>query len=124
MPDSVYIVDKMTDYIEETGMRATPEMIQHLTVIHKALHIYNQRSKTRGELWARFDVHDSFAHARSKLARIGAMLQHAELNPTTPRTTAELEVLNDEIIDLINYAAFMYRHVNPGLKPRVEPIDL
>jgi hypothetical protein len=98
-------------------------MVQHMEVLYEALRIYNERSKTRGELWARFDVHDSFAHARSKLARICVLLQQNYVI-NTPKGVAELEVLNDEIIDLINYAAFMYRHVNPGLKPRVEPIDL
>lgn len=92
---------------------------QHAEALNAALAIFRERSKERGDLWARFDEHDSFHHARSKLARIGVHLQQGSY-----KNDDELrDRLIDEIDDLVNYAVFLRRHVT-GKKPKLLPADL
>lgn len=112
---SMYIQPALEDFLRALRREPTRPLTQHLNVLTNALSIYDERSRERGELWAQFDEHDSFHHARSKLARIGAMLQDGSY-----KTDLEMRSkLNDEILDLINYVVFLYRHVNPGWKPDV-----
>lgn len=111
IPDDVKIVD--SDLLKS--------MNQQVAVMSAALSIYAERGETRGELWARFDPQDAFHHMRSKLARIATLLppQGTPLPYPEPLTSH----LVDEGLDLINYVAFMLRHIT-GEKPDVEPIDI
>lgn len=102
---------------------------QHLDVLAKSLGIYMERTEVRGELWAEFDEHDSFHHMRSKVARIGVILQDGRYSDTQliddpPLINADSlrKTLLDEAYDLINYTAFLIRHIT-GEKPRVKKTD-
>lgn len=117
---SMYIQPAMEEFLRAIRREPSRTLTQHLNVLTNALSIYDERSRERGELWAQFDEHDSFHHARSKLARIGAMLQDGSYKDKDKLEMIEMRSkLNDEILDLINYVVFLYRHVNPGWKPDV-----
>lgn len=98
---------------------------QQVKVLERAFNIYVTRSKTRGDLWAQFDVHDSIHHLNSKLARV----RHAcellsqmsnsppgDLDEDLDRVEELLEEAIDSFLDIINYAAFGVRHLT-GEKP-------
>jgi hypothetical protein len=116
-----YIEDDLSDFLGALRYDNNKTNRSQLNVFIHALFIFQQRQRERGDLWARFDEHDSFHHLRSKVARIGAMLENgAYRTDGTIRST-----LNDEILDAINYSAFLWRHVNGGgWVPDVERSDI
>jgi hypothetical protein len=112
------------DMIEIHGFDATRSEVQQAKVFDKALKIFHERNATRGDLWARFDEHDAFHHMRSKVARVGAMLDvKANYDNDPERTFTGVDELIDDAIDLINYTAFLIRHLTDE-KPDVPRSDI
>jgi hypothetical protein len=92
---------------------------QHEQVLQEALNIFKQRSTVRGDLWAQFDLNDALHHCRDKLARCEAYasaLQGPPRDFPTPERDQFTEAMKDDLLDLINYTVFTYRHLT-GAKP-------
>jgi len=87
---------------------------QQKAVFALALGVMHDREEVYGGLWATTDAQDMANHARSKILR-AHRLANAEPG-NVPK-----EVLNDSILDGINYLAFLYRHAN-GMLPPVPPV--
>jgi hypothetical protein len=101
------------------GTRADKSHEQHMETLIQAYLIFGDRSLVRGDLWAEHDVHDAWSHAKDKLFRVQTVLERLEAAKAEKNHVLSLrmkEAINDDILDLINYAAFMYRHLN-GMKP-------
>lgn len=110
------------------GLEPTESMLQQVEVIAEALDIYQERSKVRGETWAEFDHHDCIHHMSSKLARLknaaqllAALPVRDDLGPgaeveRVERVDALVSAMEDDALDMINYAAFLVRHLT-GRKP-------
>lgn len=116
--DHIYLEGKLRDrgYPGLDFQTKSATYLQQVAVLNKVLGIYLDRSKTRGELWAEFDVHDALHHCKSKLARAQAAVGRLELGPVMDSPdTVHAEAL-DSLYDLINYAAFAVRHLT-GEKP-------
>src|SRR4051812_42477828 len=105
---------------EYLGLSRTPENVQQLEVLASALDIYEERSRVRGETWAEFDHHDCIHHLSSKLARLknaaqllagraAAASRGDEVDETV--TDELLSAMEDDALDVINYAAFLVRHL-------------
>lgn len=102
-------------------------LCQQLEVLTAALDIYDERGRVRGETWAEFDHHDCIHHLSSKLARLKNAAQILAGLPTKFVTDEELaaaderrdelvSAMEDDALDVINYAAFLVRHLT-GRKP-------
>jgi hypothetical protein len=93
---------------EALGVPDTPENRQHLGTLQRALAIYNQRGRTRGELWRDFGVEDKLHHIDHKAARVrgAAKLLLDPAQPADLRGEALIELV-DDAVDLINYTVFL-----------------
>lgn len=87
-------------------------LTQQESVFNQALVIYEERSDLRGEVWAEFGPEDALMHCESKVARIKAGLSLIE-GPNADRVR---EAVIDDVLDLVNYAGFLHRHLT-GDKP-------
>jgi hypothetical protein len=117
MSISTYTGDKQQEFLRALGYDDDVDLRNQLGVFIHAQFIHQERTKLRGHIWAQFDEHDAFHHVRSKAARIGAMLQDGSY-----KTDMEVAAkLREEVLDLINYGAFLFRHVTGGgWVPKVE----
>lgn len=96
--------------------RSERSLDQQKHVLQEALGIFVQRSNIRGDLWAQFNSEDSLHHCRSKIARVEAIIKGLDVGRFAGDVgTAKAEAV-DDLLDLINYAAFTVRHLT-GEKP-------
>lgn len=108
-----------------TPGRDLGNLAQQLEVFTSALDIYEERGRVRGETWAEFDHHDCIHHLSSKLARLknaaqllaGRSAAASRGDEVDEDVTDELlSAMEDDALDVINYAAFLVRHLT-GRKP-------
>lgn len=118
----------LSQTLEWLGIPVRDSNGQQLEVLAAAMDIYEERSRVRGETWAEFDYHDCIHHLRSKLARLqnaaqllarlGATSGDPAVDPdeTRDRYDELVDAMEDDALDVINYAAFLVRHLT-GRKP-------
>ncbi len=94
---------------EATVYLATTSEGQQFDVLVRAFEIFRERSHVRGDLWKDFHVKDAQHHISSKQARISKAIERAD-SGVLGLTEFEIEVV-DDALDIINYAAFIVRHV-------------
>ena len=82
--------------------------IQQASVLGRALNIFEDRSRVRGDLWARHDAEAHLRMAEEKLARVRHNLH--DLEPI------DQDALVDDALDCINFCVFIIREVT-GEKP-------
>lgn len=116
------------DHLGVDDLREGPangNLMQQLEVMAAALDIYQERSRVRGETWAEFDHHDCIHHLNSKLARLRNAAQllagrsaAAERGDEVDEDVTDelLSAMEDDALDVINYAVFLVRHLT-GRKP-------
>lgn len=91
------------------------------SIFDRALAKFDERNEVRRDLWAEFDEADALHHARSKVARLQAMIKTPPWSDGLDDEAISLvrpelrEEFVDDALDLINYAAFAIRHAE-GLK--------
>lgn len=94
------------------GAPPTPTNRDQMRTLLDAFLKFRERNDLRENLWAEFPASDAVHHARSKIARVEAMVAKLERDafPNGRRGELEAEILDDSL-DLINYAAFVARNV-------------
>lgn len=111
--------------LDHFGLEQSEGNFHQLEVLVSALDIYEERSRVRGETWAEFDHHDCIHHLNSKMARLrnaaqllaGRSAAAARGDEVDEGVTDELiSAMEDDALDVINYAAFLVRHLT-GRKP-------
>jgi hypothetical protein len=98
----------------------TESELQQFDVFVRSFEIFKERSVVRGDLWAKFEAKDAFRNMESKMARIGhAGKELEEIGFDSDEKLKPIEeALVDDALDVINYAAFLIRHIE-GNKPDV-----
>ena len=105
---------------------------QQLEVLATAMDIHVERTEVRGDTWAQFDHHDCIHHMSSKLARIkGAAQQLAGIphkstvmpeqwdGEFAPLRDKLVDAILDDALDMINYSAFLVRHLTARMPAKV-----
>lgn len=94
-----HLIDK---FLEAHNIEAKPTMRAQMSILMQAMSIFQDRERTRQEVWKEYGPADKAMHIRSKAARIAKI---TELDDVDNRDGV------DEALDLINYAAFYVRQV-------------
>jgi hypothetical protein len=102
------------------------EEFPHVHALAQAFRIYQERSRTRGQNWARFDEHDAWSNMRSKLSRIQVGIEQLARIPQSQPAYFDLrreltDAIEDDALDLINYTVFLIRHIRHDI-PEVEKV--
>jgi hypothetical protein len=91
---------------------------EHRRVLDEAMTIFVQRSKVRGQMWIDFPPSDKLREIRERLHRMENLYQQVRFEDTMPGPEhpydVELNVLAEDAIDLINYAAFFVKQLRRG----------
>jgi hypothetical protein len=95
------------------GFEATDEDVAQFKVLMRALRKFHERDEKHRGLWRYFGAIDSAHQARAKATRtynvaiglIRGQFKSEHVND---------ELVNDDAIDMINYAAFFVRNVEEG----------
>lgn len=88
------------------GLEESDENVAQLRVMTGSMRIYQERGKSRGDLWQEAGYPDSAHHLKSKAMRVA----------NSVRLGTELEEGIDSALDAINYAAFFVRNLTAGRK--------
>lgn len=97
------------DNQEITAYVATESERQQFDVLYRAFEVFRDRNNVRGDLWKDFDIGDPLHHMAGKLARIRKAMERLD-SGAIGKQVFEDEVA-DDALDVINYAAFIVRHV-------------
>lgn len=83
---------------------------QQELVFMDAVAIYRDRHELRGDAWEDFPPDDTLHHIESKLARCKSIVQNLRRQDLTEERRERLiKAIEDDGLDLINYAGFLVR---------------
>lgn len=85
------------------GFENTEDNWEQLSYFAEAMRLYEKRGKKYGDAWKDYGFQDCMFHCRSKMKRLGAVLQNI-----AAEVAGDLEI--DDGIDLLNYAVFAMRN--------------
>lgn len=97
------------------GLPYDKNIQQQFDLFMRAMRIFIEREESRGSLWAKYDEDDALSNMRTKFRRIEHYVESHQRFSSDSRPHAELM---DDALDLLNYTAFLLRHVL-GWKPDV-----
>ena len=83
----------------------------HLSVMEEAFFIYRERTGVRGQLWREFPPSDKIRMIKEKAARMNAAYTLVPDEEVTPERVAAME---DDALDIINFAVFFVRQIREG----------
>lgn len=100
----------------------TPEELErsnkeHMEVLDMAMRVYAERNAKYGDAWRRSGWRGTLTDLRRKIERAWTFLWHATPIPKPDEGEARIDVDPDHIddlIDIINYAAFSVRAIKEG----------
>lgn len=94
-------------------MSRVTENTSHVLVLARAERIYKDRSKVRGNLWARSDAGSQVRMIEEKVQRATYALALADRDGSLPESAKAAAV--DDLLDIINFAVFAVRHLEGDL---------
>lgn len=113
----------ITKWQTEPSKSEGASLDQQREVFDKAIEIFLERQALYQNNWARFDEGDALHHMQSKLSRLEIMIDdlHGPEDIAIGESLLKLAIL-DNALDLINFTAFLIRHIT-GAKPSVQGIN-